>query len=733
MDDDLERVDIAEAPERLNALPAPARRLIIGVTAAAVTLAAVVVALFPVSSTAAWWTVPVFAALIAGGEAFRINLPYRRGGMATFTLGDAGLTATLLLAPAPHVVLATFVGILVTELLDRGPRMKAVYNIAHYTLGAAAAAIILQGLAARPGPVEISTAGAVALAIAVSMGLNTFAVAAIIAASGGPRLESTFGRMLPTSALLAAGNVCIGLLSVLLLASHQWALAALAAPLLLLHYSSRQRIIAQMEAERSRALVDVEQRLSAADSPEEVAEHLASGVGAILGCNAAVWREGRWVTPVPSGSMPCPVDADLTVTLVARGPALGPDVQGPCAAIGLGGGVLVAWEGDLEVAGDEAERWLERLARSGRISFERAAAAAELRQERAILRAVIDGTGDGILVLDADSVIRLWNPAMAALAGWDDAQALSRAVTDVLGDGPWATDGIHDVVRPHNDRVWRVSIAAIRDQAHGELRVLAVHDVSAERRVARMKDDMLSVVSHELRTPLTPIKASAQLLRRRYERMEPAQRDQLLAQIEHRADHLARLVEDLLLVGQLSEGAGARPSVLAAATDLAQVLADDVEQLAMTRPTHQISLDCPPTLPAVTDALRVRQIVDNLVDNACKFSMPGSRVQVTLTQDGDWAELRVADQGRGIPAEDLTRVFERFERVEDPLLMTTSGAGLGLYIVQALVGALGGSVTMDSVLGAGTTVIVRLPLPAPPSSGEHDTQPAPLAADRGPH
>jgi signal transduction histidine kinase len=424
-----------------------------------------------------------------------------------------------------------------------------------------------------------------------------------------------------------------------------------------------------------------------------------------------VWRNGRWATPVPPGSASCPVDPELATPLIAQGSGLGPAVTGTCAAIGLSGGVLVMWEGDLGVQADTQE-WMEQLARSGRVHFARATAATALLKEQATLRAVVDGTGDGICVIDAGGVVRVWNPAMAALAGHSMDAALGREVAAVLGEGPWGADGVHDVVRP-DDRVWRVSVDTISEEAHGSLHVAVVHDVSAERRVARMKDDMLAVVSHELRTPLTPIKASAQLLLRRWDRMTEEHRGMLLNQIEKRADHLARLVSDLLLVGQLSASSRPDPQVSWTATDVSAVLAEAVADLRIGHPEHEIALRCPKELLTLTDPLRLRQIVDNLVENACKFSPTGAAVDVSLEVEGDQAVLCVADAGRGIPTEDLERVFERFERVEDPLLMTTSGAGLGLYIVKSLVHALGGEIELSSTVGVGTSVTVSLPVQSP--------------------
>jgi signal transduction histidine kinase len=652
--------------------------------------------------------VVVLAAAIAGGEALRIDLAYRRGGNATFSLSDTSLAIGLLLVSGPEVVLAGVIAMVVWQLAEQVAPFKLAFNVAQYLAGFAAAALIMELLAPRPGPLSAQAFIAVALGLGAHLLVGTVAVGGMIALTTNSSWGAIVHRLMSTATLLVIGNLGLGVIAVLLMDTHMWALPALGIPLALLYRASRSEVRAQVDKERSQAYVGVEQRLGEATSPDEVAVLLAEGAEQILGCTAAVWRNEAWVTPVPAGSSPCPVDPELSTPLIAQGSGLGPAVSGTCAAIGLSGGVLVLWEGDLGVEADTKE-WMEQLARSGRVHFARAVAATALLKEQATLRAVVDGTGDGIFVIDASGALRVWNPAMAALAGCAAHEALTAPVTEVLGDGPWGSDGVHDVVRP-DDRVWRVSVDTITDEAHGSLHVAVVHDVSAERRVARMKDDMLAVVSHELRTPLTPIKASAQLLVRRWERMTDDRRNELLTQIEKRADHLTRLVSDLLLVGQLSASSRPDPQVSHAHTDVSGVLAEAVADLGIGHPGHHIELEAPEALHTITDPLRLRQIVDNLIENACKFSSEGTSVRVSLERQADTAILRVVDAGRGIPPEDLERVFERFERVEDPLLMTTSGAGLGLYIVKSLVHALDGTIALRSKVGQGTTVTVTLPL-----------------------
>jgi signal transduction histidine kinase len=345
---------------------------------------------------------------------------------------------------------------------------------------------------------------------------------------------------------------------------------------------------------------------------------------------------------------------------------------------------------------------------------------------------VVDGTVDGIVVTDAAGMVRLCNRAMRQMAdGEQDGDWIGSPVTERLCEGPWQEPGVHDVPRPGGG-VWRVSVAEVeapdafegRDAvAQSRLFVAVAHDVTAAHKAARARDDMLAIVSHELKTPLTPIKVGATLLHRRWQGMDEPVREQMLAEIAGRADHLHRLIDDLLLVAQLPGS----PHTLVQVTpmDFRETVERTVSTVAGMWPHHDVRVSGVEAAPGRSDPGRLRQVVAHLVDNACKFSPAEAPVDVRVeTADdgaGPTACVTVTDRGCGIPAREHERVFERFARVEDPLVMTTGGAGLGLYIVRELVVALGGEVVLDSGVGRGTTVTVRLPMlsrTAPASGGE---------------
>ena len=696
----------------LAELPRPARYLVAGALPGSIAIA-VAVAAFD-GFNADLLTAGAIAVGMVAGELFRVVLPYRHSSGVRFTLSDAALMCGVLAASPASVVLGVSLGVIAWQVVDRAEPVKLAYNFAQLVASTSVAVAVLAWLGGWPGAAPAFGTTAFAAALAVFLAVNTVAVAGIVALTAGHSLRATTRRMLPTNALVTGCNGALALLAVVVWEQNPFVLPALAAPLLLIYVSGRQRVAAQLDRERSQAFVAVDHRLAEARSAPELAEILTDGVGETLAVEGAVWRRGMWMTRVPPGSRECPVEEDAGELRWGDAVSLGPAVSEglPGCAVAFDHGVLVVWQGTLAPSQDTGP-WLERLAGSASVHFARVEAQAALEQERGTLRAVVDGTADGILVVDEAGRIAVWNPAMRRLSGEDD--AVGRPVEDVLGKGPWDQAGVHDVVRPARGedeaRVWRLAVAApAGDATTGRLRVAVVHDVTEERRVTRMKDDMLAVVSHELRTPLTPIKASAQLLSRRADRLDPAQRQRLLDQIEQRADHLARLVEDMILVAQLSSSAAARPRVVPATADLVAVVGDELRQVRETHPDHALHFDGPDTLVGTTDALRLRQIVGNLIDNACKYSPTGTEVTVVMREVGNDVRIDVRDQGRGIPMEERERVFERFERLEDPLRMTTSGAGLGLFIVRALTRALSGEVSIIDGVEVGTTVRLQLPL-----------------------
>jgi signal transduction histidine kinase len=213
-------------------------------------------------------------------------------------------------------------------------------------------------------------------------------------------------------------------------------------------------------------------------------------------------------------------------------------------------------------------------------------------------------------------------------------------------------------------------------------------------------------VSHELRTPLTPIIGYVDLLRSRGERMTPQKRMDALQLIGDRAGHLSRMVEDLLLASRF----GDQPDdVSLHVSDGTHDLTAIVTQVVHDLNSRRLVLDLPgDPVPARCDDGRALQVVANLVGNGLKYSAEDDLVEIGMRLDDERVYLDVRDHGRGIPADQLDQIFEKFHRVEDPMVMSTSGTGLGLFIARRLARAMGGDITVTSTLNTGSVFTFSL-------------------------
>jgi signal transduction histidine kinase len=230
------------------------------------------------------------------------------------------------------------------------------------------------------------------------------------------------------------------------------------------------------------------------------------------------------------------------------------------------------------------------------------------------------------------------------------------------------------------------------------------------REAVRIRDEFLSIASHELRTPLTSLLGYVQLLERR------ASREGFLQDRDHRAlkvvveqaTRLNKMISSLLDVSRLQSGQFSLHSI---PLDMAPLIRHIVEELRPTLDHHSIELDLVGHGAIVLgDEVRLHQVVQNLLQNAVKYSPEAGKITVSLRVNAPWVELMVADEGIGIPAEALPNLFHRFYRAKNADEQQVSGIGLGLYVVHEIISLHGGYVTVDSQLGQGSTFTVRLPL-----------------------
>ena len=236
---------------------------------------------------------------------------------------------------------------------------------------------------------------------------------------------------------------------------------------------------------------------------------------------------------------------------------------------------------------------------------------------------------------------------------------------------------------------------------------------AAAREADRLKTELLSTVSHELRTPLGAIKGFASGLLFYGDRLDEAERLDSVRCISDAADRLAELIDNLLGLQRLEAGLLA---VTHDVVDLADIARNVVGEMARQAPNHTIEIRSPSVRLCVRgDPRRLRQVLQNLLDNAIKYSPDGARIGVQLAGRDGTVELRVEDEGIGIPLDHLPLIFERFHRVDSSMTRRIGGTGLGLAIVKGLVTAHEGTIQVHSDgEGHGSVFVVTLPAIAEP-------------------
>jgi PAS domain S-box-containing protein len=347
-------------------------------------------------------------------------------------------------------------------------------------------------------------------------------------------------------------------------------------------------------------------------------------------------------------------------------------------------------------------------------------------EHRAEAAQALEFVADGVLLVDADGVVRLWNPAAEAMTGIEAASLVGRRADEAIAGWrelrervPTARaqrDGLG--ARPETlplelggRELW-LSISAVEFDAGT---VFAFRDVTEEHGVEKLKRDFVSTVSHELRTPLAAIYGAALTLRRGDLPLEHGLRENLLAVIADEAERLARIVNDILWTSRIETDA---VQITIESCDPAELVRGVVQAARLHAPEAiAIELEVGDAPLVAADRDKVRQVLGNLVENAVKYSPGGGTVAVRVEGDERTVRFRVRDEGLGIPAGEHERIFEKFYRLDPDLTQGIGGTGLGLYICRELVRRMRGRIWVDSAPGRGSTFVVELPAVGDPVLG----------------
>jgi two-component system phosphate regulon sensor histidine kinase PhoR len=339
-------------------------------------------------------------------------------------------------------------------------------------------------------------------------------------------------------------------------------------------------------------------------------------------------------------------------------------------------------------------------------------------EQEAVLSSMVEGV---VAVDDAERVLDL-NQAATRLLGVEAASARGRSVQEVvrntelqhlvagiLAEAPGPAETAF-VLHGDEDRFIQAHGAVLRDPAGRRIgAVVVLNDVTRLKRLEQVRRDFVANVSHELKTPITALKGCLETLADGAV-SDPDQERRFVDIMVRHADRLEAIVEDLLSLSRLEheeergrvplEPAAVQPVLLAAAQTCAGRAAEK---------RIEVRVECPDDLRAAVNAPLLEQAVVNLIDNAVKNSEPGTAVRVSARLVEGRATIRVADQGCGIEKRHLSRIFERFYRVDQARSRTLGGTGLGLAIVKHIALVHGGQVGVESTPGAGSTFSIALP------------------------
>ncbi len=376
---------------------------------------------------------------------------------------------------------------------------------------------------------------------------------------------------------------------------------------------------------------------------------------------------------------------------------------------------------------------LQSFADQAAIAVNNAQLYGEIAHERQRLAAILNSSGDGVFTLNPNLRFRQVNAAFERMTGWQGDEILGRHKREVITwarlDSPdiekalaagWAEDmnsgASSESLYVEGDLIRRdsselsigITYAPLRsDDGQLESIIGNVRDITNFRKAQEMQSVFISTVHHELRTPIAIIKGYASTLSREDVEWDSNVVRENMAIIEEEADRLTALVEDLLTASKIQASQALQLNI--ADTDLAAVAAQSAARLEGAS-SQRILLSFPEDFPLIPgDSARLRQVIDNLLTNAIKYSHPDKTITIGGRFSQKSVTIFVRDEGPGIAKDQLERIFERFYRIDDRLTRRTQGTGLGLYLARAIVQAHGGEISVKSAVGSGSTFYFTLP------------------------
>lgn len=371
---------------------------------------------------------------------------------------------------------------------------------------------------------------------------------------------------------------------------------------------------------------------------------------------------------------------------------------------------------------DEDVRLLERMAKNVGSIIANLQLYREVVEEREELLQTFESLTAGLVLVSPEGRVNQINASARAIFGVGQ-DAIGKQFHDVFRQDEVLkffqdqVSGTESRVREitisvgGSERIYECQGAAVRGEDGKDLGVVAIfNDVTEVRNIDKMKSSFVAMASHELRTPLTAIKGFVRTLLDGEDYFTAQDRHEFHTIIDHECDRLRRLIDDLLNTARIEAGESLKPNYTE--FELLPLLEKAVMIQQQASSKHQVVLKVHNELPKtiIGDQDKLDQILTNLLNNAIKYSPGGGEVTVHAKNEGETILVGVQDQGMGIPREHLTKVFEKFHRVNNEDNRKIYGTGLGLYLVHHLVTRVHlGEIWCESEVGVGSTFWFRLP------------------------
>lgn len=352
--------------------------------------------------------------------------------------------------------------------------------------------------------------------------------------------------------------------------------------------------------------------------------------------------------------------------------------------------------------------WLRREVRRTTSSLKKRAEISET--ERSRLETIFNSIHDSVMILDEESLIMLVNPAFCRTFGVAAQDIVGKHALEVIKN----PDILELVKQPYTQNLLRFHEVSFPDGRAGNAQLtqipdvgfaLTLHDITDLKEMDRIRSELVHTVSHDLRSPLTSVIGYTELIDRAGS-LTDTQRE-FLRRIQESVQHITSLINDLLELGSVEAGLDTSREFV----QLDGILNYTLEMLqGQIRAKHiAVRAEIAPGLPALrANPVRLRQVFDNLVGNAIKYSNDHGEVAVSMRAEDNQIIMQVTDNGPGIPAKDQVHIFDKFYRASNT--GAKSGSGLGLAIVKSIVDAHQGRVWVESIMGRGSSFFVVLPM-----------------------